>query len=70
MHAVNQRRSLVKVGEKKLPLAYLLLLEQMCHFLGKIPFAPELRTGGDSGAPIVHALPDSLNRTSDYRDCR
>jgi ATP-binding protein involved in chromosome partitioning len=27
--------------------------------LGKIPFAPELRTGGDSGAPIVHALPDS-----------
>ena len=28
--------------------------------LGKIPFAPELRTGGDSGAPIVHALPDSV----------
>jgi ATP-binding protein involved in chromosome partitioning len=27
--------------------------------LGKIPFAPELRTGGDNGAPIVHALPDS-----------
>jgi ATP-binding protein involved in chromosome partitioning len=27
--------------------------------LGKIPFAPELRTGGDSGSPIVHALPES-----------
>jgi ATP-binding protein involved in chromosome partitioning len=27
--------------------------------LGKIPFAPELRTGGDSGAPIVDALADS-----------
>ena len=27
--------------------------------LGKIPFAPELRTGGDSGAPIVHALPET-----------
>jgi ATP-binding protein involved in chromosome partitioning len=27
--------------------------------LGKVPFAPELRTGGDSGAPIVDAQPDS-----------
>lgn len=27
--------------------------------LGKVPFAPELRTGGDSGAPIVHAQPES-----------
>ena len=27
--------------------------------LGKVPFAPDLRTGGDSGAPIVHAQPES-----------
>lgn len=27
--------------------------------LGKVPFAPELRTGGDSGAPIVYAQPES-----------
>lgn len=27
--------------------------------LGKIPFAPELREGGDSGAPVVISAPDS-----------
>jgi ATP-binding protein involved in chromosome partitioning len=27
--------------------------------LGKVPFAPELRTGGDSGAPIVQAQPET-----------
>jgi ATP-binding protein involved in chromosome partitioning len=28
--------------------------------LGKIPFSPDLRTGGDSGAPVVVKFPDSV----------
>ncbi len=28
-------------------------------FLGSIPIDPEIRTGGDRGEPIVHAMPDS-----------
>ena len=28
--------------------------------LGKIPFSPALRTGGDDGAPIVQADPTSV----------
>jgi ATP-binding protein involved in chromosome partitioning len=27
--------------------------------LGKIPFSPELREGGDAGAPVVISAPDS-----------
>jgi ATP-binding protein involved in chromosome partitioning len=29
--------------------------------LGKIPFSPALRTGGDDGAPIVAADPTSIS---------
>jgi len=28
--------------------------------LGKIPFSPDLRTGGDNGAPVVVQFPDSV----------
>jgi ATP-binding protein involved in chromosome partitioning len=28
--------------------------------LGKIPFSPALRTGGDDGAPIIEADPTSV----------
>jgi len=28
--------------------------------LGKIPFSPALRTGGDDGAPVVEADPTSV----------
>ena len=27
--------------------------------LGKIPFSPDLREGGDAGAPVVVSAPDS-----------
>ena len=27
--------------------------------LGKVPFSPDLRTGGDNGAPVVVQFPDS-----------
>jgi ATP-binding protein involved in chromosome partitioning len=29
--------------------------------LGKIPFSPELREGGDAGAPVVIASPESAS---------
>jgi ATP-binding protein involved in chromosome partitioning len=27
--------------------------------LGKVPFSPDLRTGGDNGAPVVVEFPES-----------
>jgi ATP-binding protein involved in chromosome partitioning len=27
--------------------------------LGKVPFSPDLRTGGDNGSPVVMQYPDS-----------
>lgn len=36
-----------------------LAAENSVPFLGGIPIDPRIRVGGDSGAPIVHALPDS-----------
>jgi ATP-binding protein involved in chromosome partitioning len=28
--------------------------------LGKVPFSPDLRTGGDNGAPVVVQYPESV----------
>jgi ATP-binding protein involved in chromosome partitioning len=37
-----------------------LLVGSDVPLLGKIPFSPALRTGGDDGAPVVEADPTSV----------